>query len=905
MSGRGRVALPPELEALVRAVLDAADLGVASDAEDVERELRAHFEDGLDRGVPGGELAARFGDPVAAGLRIARTRAAADGRLLGGRWNPRALWGEVPRAARRLARAPGFTAVVVLTLGLGVGVNAAVFTVLDATLLETLPYAEPERLVRIYEGSEEGTSFGFVRAPLLVEWMGWGEVFERVASLYTYAETGADLTGGDAPRRIRLTRVSAGYFETLGVAPILGRTFRPEESLGPGSAEGRSDVGVAPAAPLVVLSHGLWAEEYGGDAGVVGRTVQLDGVSFEVIGVMPRGFEDPFGAGSDVWVPQDLRPGGYNNAGNYYLSAVARLRPGLTVDAAEARLRTLARGLTRERPEVGDDVPLLTPLHDDVVGPTRRAMLLLLAGAAGLVLLTACVNVANLLFARGLERGRDLTLRRALGSGRGRLVAGILAENGLLATGGGLLGLALAHLAVRGLAALAPDAVPRVTELDTDPSVFLFCLGITAAALLLFGLAPALRLSRAAPAEVLRSGDRASTTSRRARRLLDGLVVVQVGAALALVAGATLLSRSFSQLLDVPLGIEPRGVLAFEVHLPARRYPNLEAREAFHSTLQERIAALPGVQAVGASSWLPAMGRYHTWGFYWEEENPGGADRDLWRSTDVRTVTGDYFSAMGIDVLRGVGPAAVDVRAEPIVWMSRTAALIFGERDPVGRQVFVANATRRVVGVVEDVPHSPRGEVARTVYVPHAQSDSRNWALVQVVKTRGDLTALRSAIADELATMDPLLVLYRPRSLEDALARVRAPDRFATLLMGAFAALALVLSQVGTFGVLAQSVSRRTRELGIRMALGADAARVRGMVLRYAAALTVPGIALGLGAAWMGRRWIESLLFGVEASDPLSYLAAVAVFMLVALVAAWVPAARATHVDAVEALSVE
>ena len=811
---------------------------------------------------------------------------------------------EVRKSARRIARTPGFALLVMLTLALGVGANTAIFTVLDAVLLKDLPYPEPERLVRVYEGgADEPTPWGYNRAPMVVEYRGWDEIFDEVGSLYTYREVGADLTGGDQPERVTVVRASAGYFETLGIAPRLGRTFTEEESYGPGENVSST----LPMANVAVVSHGLWTTRLGGGADVLGSTLHLDGTAFEVVGVMPAGFNNPFGTNADVWVPLDMRPGGSNSFGNFYLSTVARLRPGITVESAQERARVLGASLAETNSEIYGSRPYLIPLKADIVGDTRTTMLWILAAAAGLVLLTACMNVANLLFARGLGRDRDLALRSALGSGRGRLVVGILTENGLLALGGGLLGLVLGWGGLTALLRLAPDALPMAAHVEMGGTVFFFALAVTSAALLVLGLAPALRMSRTQPADVLRSGDRASTGGRAVRRLRDGMVIVQMAAALVLVAGSMLLARSFGKLLDVPLGVDPVGVFTFEVHLPGSRYEDGPARQRFHERLQARVADLPGVEAVGAVSWLPVNGPYHTWGFNLVTEDPDDEAGQAFHSTDVRIFTGDYFDVMGIDVLRGQSPSEVDLEGEPVAWVNaRVADEVFPDVDAVGQQIRLADGIRRIVGVVEDIPEDARGGFAPKSYVPHEQySDNRNWALIQTVKSRGDLADLRERIRAELRAVDPQLVLYRPQSFEAVLDGVRAQDRFATVLMGAFAVLALLLSLVGTYGVLAGTVAGRRREIGIRMALGADTESVRGIVLRYAASLTVPGVALGLLVALFGSRLLDALLFGVESGDPATYGFAVAVFLGVGLAAGWLPARRAMSVDPARTLAEE
>ena len=712
----GAGGLPPEIEAVIRRVLEAAGLDFVDGRAEVEEELRAHFEDGLAAGHAPKVLVERFGDPRVAGRRIARTRPRAAARNRGeeGRWwmSWREWWTETKRAARRLRRAPGFSLVVVLTLALGVGANTAIFTVLNAVLLEDLPYPEADRLVRIFEAYDEDPAGGeFLRAPEIGVFRGWDDVFENVGSLYTYREMGADLTGGEAPERVTVLWVSAGYFETLGIDVERGRTFTEDESFGAGEASSRTE----PIRHVAVISHGLWGRRFGGSPDALGRMLELDDVTYEIVGILPRGFRNPFGGDTDVWLPHDLRPGGSNSYNNWFLSAVARLQPGVSVEQAQERVKVLADAWEEEIPETYGAWPRLIPLQEAVVGSTRTSMLWILAGAAALVLLTACVNVANLLFARGLGQDRSLALRSALGSGRGRLVATILLENGLLAMAGGAAGLALGWFGVQGLLSLAPGIVPGVTEIRVGLGVFLFASAVTAGALVVFGLTPALRMSRTAPADVLRSGDRAATVHRSLRRMRDGLVVLQVGTALALVAGATLFTRSFGELVDVPLGLEPESVLTYEVHLPPARYPDGTARHRFHEELQSRVADLPGVRSTGAVSWMPVKGRYHSWSLHWDADAPDEWNHnEHWYGTDVRMVAGDYFESMGIDVRRGVAPGEADLESRPMVWLNETAVSeVFGDTDPIGRRVYLADELREVMGIVEDVPHDTSAPVAR------------------------------------------------------------------------------------------------------------------------------------------------------------------------------------------------
>lgn len=903
--------LPEEVERLIVEVLMASGLDLPGRAA-VESELRAHFEDGLDAGVPADELIARFGDPRITGRRIAATRRGSAGEehtregwwwMSAGEW-----WTEVKRAIRRLARTPGFAVVMIATLALGVGANTAVFTVVDAVMLRPLPYKDPDRLVRVYEADpEDPANQNYMRAPTVAAYRTWSDVFDGFGGLYTYRTTTADLTVGDRTDRVIALSVTAGYFETLGVLPELGRTFREEESVAPGAPAEGSSRG-QPLAAVAILSHGLWQSRFGGARDILGRTIRLDDVPYTVVGVMPKGFTDPFGARTDVWRPQDLRLGGSNNWGNYFLSGVARLKEGLTLRGAQERVDALYARLEEEHPEARSNwVPRLEPLHRDLVGATRRTMLLILAGAAGLVLLTACVNLANLLFARGLSRDRDVAVRAALGSGRGRIVAGLLVESGLLALVGGTAGLVLGWLGLQALLALAPDALPMVARPRLGLGVFAFALGATLVALTVSGVTPALRIASTPPADALRSEGRSHTGGRRTRRMRDALAVVQVAMALMLVAGAALLGRSLAALRDVPLHMDPHGVLAFEVNLPTARYPDGASRQAFHRQLEERVEALPEVEAAGAVSWLPLNGRYHIWGVYWDPEHMDGSNDDAWYSTDIRVFAGDYFGTLGIKLIEGTDPANLDPEGERLIWVNRRfARSVFGDASPVGQQVYAGNEVRRVAGVVDDVPYNAEGDVSRKLYIPHAQfADNRNWPLVQTVRVQGDLAAARDDVRRVLAGLDGQLVLYRPRSLETEVAEARAQNRFATALMGAFAILALILSVVGTYGILAGSVAGRTKEFGIRIALGADRSAVRRLVLRYAAALVAPGVLLGLGGAWLGSRWLQALLFHVEPQDPPVYLGTLLLFVAVGFAAGWVPARRATRVDPARTLSIE
>ncbi|MEE8145980.1 MAG: ABC transporter permease, partial [Longimicrobiales bacterium] len=683
-------ALPHEVEEAIRCVLTAADLP-SFDRPDVEADLRGHFEDGLAAGRTVEELLDRFGDPDEAGRKIARARRKhMSNRAHGhdGRWwmSAQELWNEAKLSARTLLRAPAVSLLVVATLALGVGANTAVFTALDAVLLAPLPYDQPERLVRIYEDwtgdDEPGTQY--LRAAAILEYRKWDEVFESFGVLYTYREMGGDLTDGDQPERVVISYADAGLFESLGVEPLMGRALREEESIFPGESSGR-----APGAPVAVLSHGLWERRFAADPGVVGRTVQLDGSTFEVVGVMPEGFSNPFGSAPDLWVPQDLRMGGYNSWGNHYLSGIARLQDGVSIERAQERVHALVAGLIESNADADGWAVHLRPLRDDLGGENRRTMLWILAVAVVLVLLSACVNVGNLVFARSLGRGRDLAVRGALGSGRIRLMAHLLMESAILAVTGGIVGVVVGWLGVRGILMLAPDALPALVTPELSSRVFIVALAATTVALALFGLVPALRFSLTSPADALRAGGRGGTEGRGLRSVRNLLVVTQVAVALVLMVGAGLLVRSFAAVQSVDLGFDAEGVLTFEVHLPDARYSDGDSRHSFHETLQDRIAEFPGVEAVAATSWLPVNSRYHSWSM--TPDVDGLDESERWEGVDMRFFVGDYFDVMEITIIQGESPKDVDLEGSLPVWVNqRYAEAMFPEGTAVGSLVFAA-----------------------------------------------------------------------------------------------------------------------------------------------------------------------------------------------------------------------
>ncbi len=793
-------------------------------------------------------------------------------------------------AFRQMVKKPGFAIIAVLTLTLGIGANAAIFSVLDAVVLSPLRFPEPERLIRIYEDRIGGTQpgYGYHTVPDFLDLRREAEGIEVLAAIYTYREAGRDLTDGEVPQRIQVLPTSADYFEVWAVLPQLGRSFTQEEEL--------------EDANVVILSHRLWEAHAGGDPGVLGTTIRLDGTAYTVVGVGPAGFRDVVAGDVDAWVPLDLPEGEYSRQ-NHFLSLIGRMDRSVSVEQAQAHVSAVNARIVEEFEEVDDDqLMLVTSLHADVVGSTDT-MLRILMGAAGLVLLIACVNVANLFLARSLGRRREIAIRSALGSGRGRLVRQFLAESLLVATMAGAAGLVVAHLGVRYLLSISPDAVARAPEVGLDGRLLLFAAAVTVLTALMFGLVPALRGSRVDLTSDLREGSRGTAGGRKSTRIRTALVATQVALALVLLIGAGILIKSFAALQGQDYGFDSSNVLTFEVHLPDARYEDPALRVGFHQRFHERLRSVPGVEAVAATSWLPAAGPYHDWGYRYQD-----ADGELqWDGAQMRIIEGDYFETMGIPLVAGRSFNAGDGEdSPPVMIVSETATRIaFPDGDPIGQRFYSADTLRTIVGVVPDVAYDAHGSRKSKIYIPHSEyGDDRNWALVQTVKTRAGLDILPQ-VRRELDAIDPELVIYRARTMEQVLGRHMESERFALTLMGIFGAVALLLAAIGVYGILSYSVSQRTREFGIRMALGATTGAVRRRVLGQGAALAGIGLLTGLlGAFWLSKL-LQSLVFGVSVTDPAIFGLVTLCLALVAMAAGYVPARRATRVTPMQALREE
>ncbi len=794
-----------------------------------------------------------------------------------------ALLLDLKYAIRSIASARKVAFVVIATLALGIGANTAVFGVLHDVVLKPLPYEEPDRLVRVYHDPD--SYGGYMTGPELLAYRDGSRALD-IAAVYTYSAEGADITDRAEPERVRILEVSADYFRVLRVHAVLGQVFD--------RADERPDARVA------VVSDRIWRKYLGGGTAAPGRLLTLDGISYRVVAVLPEGFDDPLESGIDVWVPLNLQPGRRNSWDNFYLSAIARLKPGTTIERAQAELASIANGLQSQSGARVAWSAHVVPLQIDTVG-SARALLWILLGAVAMLLVIACVNVASLMLARGAARQAELAVRSALGCASARLVRQLLLESLLLSAAGGVAGLLLARVTTGALIATAPAVVARTGGGPLERAVFAFSAAVAILAGLAFGAAPAMQGARPDLDAVLRESGRSGTGSRRQTRARNALVVCQVALALVLLVGAGLLLRSFERLQSVDLGVRPSHVVTFTVSLPSGRYDDPERRARFYRDFVARLAAIPGVRSAAAISRLPVTGAYHSWGV-------GRADRPPETrgiQAQQRVIEGPYFSTVGIPIVRGRAFDTRDNSTAPrrVVVSQELARQLYPADDPVGKWLKVADTQAEIIGIAGDVAIGARLPTRPYVYHSHSQfASDRNWALTEVVKFEGDGSSLVGDARRELSQIDPALVLYEPRLLGDVIGQGTAQERFALRLVAAFALLALLLAAVGIYGVLTYAVSRRRREMGIRMALGAPARTVRSMIVRDGGRLALAGIACGGLGAIAATRFLQSLLFGVSATEPAVFAGAVAMLAGVAFVASWIPARAATKVDPLEAV---
>lgn len=799
------------------------------------------------------------------------------------------FWQDVRYGARSLFKNPGFTAVAVLTLGLGIGANAAIFSVVHAVLLRPLPFREPERLFSIYESRlDRGiTQASFTRANFW-DIQDQNRTFDGIAAM-EYASI--NLTGTGYPERLRLGLVSAEFFQVLGVTPRLGRLFTKGEDA-PGTARN-----------AVLLGHSTWRGRFAADAGVVGRTLTLDGQTYSVIGVLPRG--EPWLDEADVYMPMERRPDA--NRGSWELGVIGRLKPGVSLEAGLADLQGVARRLAELFPVDDKGMGIvIEPSSTWIAGDTTRRALWILMGSVGFLLLIACVNLANLFLARATGKTRERALRSALGASRGRLVRQVLTESLVVSSTGALVGLLMAFGMIRVLKAWNPAGVPRIAEVAIDGWVLGFTALATVLTALLAGLVPALHAGQRNLAGALREGDRNVGGGRFLGRLRAGLVAVEVAASLALLIGAGLLLRSFQQVMAQERGFVSENRVLAEVALPAS-YDNARAGQ-FLLTLTERLRTSPGITTVSIVSRRPLTGVGTGMGF-------GAADKPDPNSTEVpwagwRIITKDYFRTLGVPLVAGRDFTEQDIIAKPwrVIISKAVADLLWRGENAVGRQLILwkgqNNNSAEVIGVAGDMRDwSLQDGPSLAVYLPYYGAGA---GTIQVVMhTQGEVSATQQLLRNTLAELDPTLPLSRVQSLETLVGDSVASRRFVMMLLAAFASVALVLALAGIYGVLSYAVSRRTSEIGVRLALGATPRGVLGLIVAQGMLPVAVGVVAGVAVAAGLTKLMASLLFGVSAIDVPTYAGVAALLGAAALLSCYLPARQALKVDVVAALRKE
>jgi len=861
------------------------------DERDLEEELRTHLAmeaDYLRRTGASEEDARRVSAIALGGVERVKDdiRDARGTRLLYD------VWRDVGYAVRTLAANPGFTLVTLATLAIGIGGTTAVFSAVDAVLLQPLPYAQPGQLVRLYQHRDDRPNDRSVVTPVhFVEIRRRMTAFAATAALNLYSESGADIGSGDQVRRIRTIATTVDYFDVLHVHPDMGRGFTPDQEIG---------------ADVAVISHDLWLERLGGDRNAIGRTLLMNGRPVTIIGIMPNGFRDPLVGRVDALVPLDLRPAlDPSNAGNFYLSVVARLRPGTTIQRAQAELDAVNIAIAEKYSNAKRMRASIYSLKEDIVGPSTRALTLML-GAVLLVLVLVCVNVANLMLVRGSDRAHELAIRVALGAERWRLVRQMLIESLTLAIVGAVAGLVVARVAMSAIVALGANTIPRLGSLTLNPRLLMFSFVVATISAVGFGLAPAMRASRTQPTDALREQSRGSTGGARNLRLREWLVISQVALAFMLLVGAGLLISSLDRLQHVDLGVKTANVLTFDLNLPDARYDST-ARGVTYERVARALEALPGVRAAGGVSKLPATGQFNTWGAH-PLSGPLAGEENLWPSDENRVVSGDYFKAVGIPIVRGRAFDDRDVPGAPptMIITQSLADKIFPGVDPIGQSLTTGGRRGTVVGIAGETSVTNEGTPGMFVYHPHRQfAGDRNWALTQVVAlngSSGQTAAIQRSVRSAIASIDPILVMYKPATLDEAVGRGAAQRVFTLRILGAFALVALILAALGLFGVLSYGVRLRGREFGIRMALGAQPAGIRVMVLRQGLIVSGIGIAVGVAFAAGLSRFMRSMLFEVSPLNPIVFGGAVGFMIVIAALSAYLPAHRATSTNPRSAL---
>jgi predicted permease len=806
------------------------------------------------------------------------------------------LWQDVRYGARTLWKRPGFTAVAVLTLALGIGANTAIFSLVNAVLLRPLPFREPERLVMVWE---DAARIGFPKntpAPAnFVDWKTQTRSFEGMAALMFASY---NLTGQGEPQKIAAHAVTADLFPLLGVKPARGRGFTPDEEK-PG-ADG-----------VVVISHGLWRDAFGADPGLVGRDIMLNGAKRTVIGVMPEGFQflDP---SVRLWVPLAQAPEDWANRGGHYLQVVARMKPGVSVEQADADVKTVMARISRDNPDEAAELgAYVLPLRDEVAGDVRRPLIMLVVAVA-FVLLIACANVAGLLLSRSAARRREIAIRVALGAGRWRVVRQLLTESALLSLAGAAAGTLLALWSFAFLRRLVPPSMSLATSLNIDGRALGFTLLVSLVTATLFGLAPALQASKFEPGDTLKQGGGRGGVGGASRRLRGAFVVAEVALSLVLLVGAGLLIQSLNKLRGQYEGIRPDDVLTLRTVLPQNRYTEHAQREAFYDAVLARVRRLPGVVSAGYTTTVPLTWKGGTSGVSIEGRAPAPG---LGNDANHRQVTADYLQALGVPLKAGRYLEETDgPRSLPAAVVNEAMARAYwpGE-DAVGKRFKVGGPDSprpwlTIVGVVGDVRQMGLdAPVKPEMYLPYRQVDYQQWFApgYLVIRTSVEPESLAAAVRREVYAVDPEQPVSNVQTMAEILGEEAQQRQTGMTLLAVFAGVALLLAALGIYGVLSFFVVQHTQEIGVRLALGAQRRAILALVLRRGMRLALLGVGLGLAGALALTRFIQSQLFGVSAADPLTYAGIALLLAAVALVACLVPARRATKVDPMVALRYE
>jgi len=808
---------------------------------------------------------------------------------------------DVRYGVRGLLKRPGFTAIAIITLALGIGANTAIFSVVNTVLLRPLPFRAPGELVTLWERNpKQGYEQNPPAAGNFVDWRDQNRVFAQMA---IYAPSRKfNLALGDQPERISGAAVSSSLFELLGVRPVQGRTFSSEEEQ-PGNDQ------------VALISHNLWQRHFAADLNPVGRTITLDSRPHTIVGVMPEGFQFPGGSGTvlriftpapaELWVPLALDADTLRQRSSHSLNVIGRLKPGVTVEQATTEMDAIQQRLEQQYPTffIGSNVKLV-PLPEQIVGTARRP-LLVLWGAVVFVLLISCANVANLLLSRSSSRKKEFALRTALGAGRTRIIRQLLTESLLLSFAGGIAGALLAAWGVHVLSTIVPLDFPRREEIAIDGWVLGFTLLVSMLTGIIFGLAPAIQSTKMDLTDALKSSGRNSAGSSHRHSLRSLLVMSEMALALILLIGAALMIQSFLRLRQVGAGFSSDNVLTMELSLPRNSYPR-DRRPDFFQQLIERTKSVPGVQLVAAAKSLPLSGDNMNFAFDIEGRPfpPGRSP-----GADCRFVTADYFKALRIPLIKGrVFSESDGPQAPHVLLINNTMAdRFFPNEDPIGKrlELGINSFNGEIIGIVGNVKHvALDADVNSEVYAPYSQAPF--WTdMTLLVRTSGDPMSLAGAMRNELGTLDKQVSIGKVRTMDTIAAESVAQPRFRTLLLGVFGISALLLASVGIYGVMSYAVTQRTQEIGIRMALGAQVGDVRKLVIRNGMRLALVGVAIGLAGAFGLTRLMASLLFGISATDVPTFAAISVGLVAVALIACYIPARRATKVDPLVALRYE